>query len=212
MPTDNNGLERFNKDIKDYGTMRERCQVMPFLQRMKSYLENRSLNDPEFSVVPFIPNEHWRQAQLILNSSSQFQLMVDIQDDDATCIPSAVTVAGLQGTIAEKRRSITEMSDRFLSLVDTGRAPARMGFNAYMLIAKSFYIIRQIPDDCVVHDHLLYSCTCPVYAHRACCKHVIAFGLKNGDFSVPSTKSTQVIGSKAKRGRPRKATSAWNRD
>jgi hypothetical protein len=76
---------------------------------------------------------------------------------------------------------------------------------------KKFYVLTE--NDYSNGEHLWYQCTCPRFRKRAKCKHVLAYAVSQGHFTVPQQKSLRTIGRKPRRGRPKKVrgTHPWRR-
>lgn len=72
----------------------------------------------------------------------------------------------------------------------------------FLAATAEFYELKPLQKP--MGKFLYYSCTCPCYQERLCCKHALAMTYLSGHFTWPTSKTVAKLGTfeNKKRGRP----------
>lgn len=198
VPSDNNACERNNRDLKDYGTMRERSTPTAFLETaLKMWLKDKSMEyELEcWQTDPLVDTNEWRKAQR-KHANSDFWKMCFFPGQ-LTIMPSKRTFNSFVG-VSNRAEVLQAACDKYLGMPESCDG---LSFHEYMAVYYSFFVLTKLPrSQRTVHTY--YSCSCPLYAHYRVCNHSLALGLRNKDFTLPKTKELRVIGSVKTVGRP----------
>jgi hypothetical protein len=203
VPLTNNGLERSNKDFKEFGTNYETPSIDQLVNTiMPNYLHHRSREDSTFATSPKIVLDVW-QAGIVLWESLQYQNATAIKTSgqEYVLLPSASLIDKMGDVV--RKGDLKAALKEYKALMSQPKAYAKKhDFAAFMEVYESFYRIDALEDE-LQTEYVHFSCTCPYFWQHRVCKHVLAHGLGCGLFSVPIEVDPRLIGSKKCRGRPK---------
>lgn len=214
-PLTNNAQEGKQNDIKLNMNFGERRALIPSLEGSVRYMTDESRRDPLMSEEPNITNRTWRAAQILIEqgygnfvarkSAGKWHVL----SEDAWRIVMEV----MQNDENEGR----DARDKAAEIIQGHKSsiaalPTATVHNMDALIAAYFSAYEMILLPTSTQTRLLkYHCFCPMFGTNLNCKHSLAWAIIKGDISVPKEKDITRIGKKPKRGRPRKAASALER-
>lgn len=186
VPSTNNGLESFNRKIKDDCTLRERLPISRFMTLAFSYVERWSneyikLQEPKmFATSPTITLQLWTKAYEWAKMNKEIEIISEA-DNMITYLFPANKIIKLADTVKESE--MTTFNDY------------KKGLVGYMVTLPS-------------NDYFKGICECPQFLKQYMCKHILGLAIRKKIVVPPPAARSNPIGNKRRRGRPAKAKQA----
>lgn len=194
VPKTNNGLERFNGSVKIFQTQFERKPLKQFNKLAMKIVQQRS-KQYKIDKAPF--QEKLQISPRLMEDGIQYtKQFVNGQEMENGDIDFFVFRTGINEEIT-------------LDIVEEFRNREFETFNEF---AANFCNIWKItfPKDSALWKRA--TCTCPAFDEKYMCKHIIGIAKQIGALDHPEINYDNEPLFKSKKGRPKRATAALNRD
>jgi hypothetical protein len=178
IPSTNNGLESWNRVIKDEHTLRERLPISHFLQHLFNYVSSWS--------------NHYGSGLKIFHSEPEITLQL--------------WTAGYQW--AKANRNISSWTTADGTAYSITQAKRNSSFKTFDEFKETYFTncLITLPIEKEKWKH--GTCDCPSFFKQLCCKHIVGIAIRLKHALPPPEAKNIPIGEKRKRGRPAKAKKA----
>jgi hypothetical protein len=186
-PSTNNGLESFNRVIKDKYTLRERLPMSRFrilsLEAVQRWSTEYANNTRVFKNKPTITLDLWTQGYIWAKTKKSVK-SVEVGDKLEYTVPS-----GDSSTISE-------------SDLEAVKKLKWNTFDQFKEKAFSLWIVTTPKEKSLWENGI---CTCPAFFKKYMCKHVVGLGIRTKSCRAPIAAKNRAFQPNKRRGRPTKA-------
>ena len=209
IPTTNNALESFNRQIKDTLTLGNIPSMSEFLRSSLLWMEGASKS--EVSQFPEDP--------LAEESSTKSHVKKRIAD---VWMSARVWAAGREDRLSKHREIVLDdlvvlayakevlededVKEDIDGFLDQLEPYDNEDFDRYMSRRESCVLLQRRQDG--ESELVKWSCSCKQYQHYVVCRHSLGLSIALNGVKIPGKHRSRQLGSRRKPGRPRKSTPA----